>query len=340
MNLSHNLNTIFGKTVSSLLPRFISVYGKQRLSILIYHRVLAHHDGLLSTTLVREDFDWHMEVLARFFNPLSLSEALLMMDEERLPERAVCVTFDDGYADNESVALPILNKWRVPATVFVASGFLEGGRMWNDTVIEGVRALAGKSLDLREQGLGFYNLSTLESQQLAIVDILRAIKHWAPNDRSRAVDSLGEQAGKLPTNLMLTKQQLLNLSHQGVEIGGHTVTHPILAALDDVPAKMEINQNKLHLEEILDKPVRFFAYPNGRLGTDYTLIHREIVKQAGYKAAVSTHRGVVSAGSDRWQMARFTPWDKTPQRFLIRLLLNSRQLVSAPESTLPVSSSQ
>ena len=121
------------------LPHLLRTAGKQRLSILIYHRVLQSPDPLRPGEPIVDEFRQRMNLLRRYFNPLPLVEAIDRLQAGELPERAVCVTFDDGYADNESVALPILKKSGIPATVFVATGFLNGGQMWNDTVIESIR---------------------------------------------------------------------------------------------------------------------------------------------------------------------------------------------------------
>ena len=83
-----------------------------------------------------------MRVLARYFRPCGLAEGLRQLRDGGLPPRSVAVTFDDGYADNARIALPILREARVPATFFIATSYLDGGRMWNDTVIEAVRRLA------------------------------------------------------------------------------------------------------------------------------------------------------------------------------------------------------
>lgn len=331
INGSSRWTSLREKAVLTTLPTLLNLHGKQRLSILIYHRVVATKDELVPGNPCAVEFDWQMRVLAECFQPLSLAEALSRMDDGSLPKRAACVTFDDGYADNESVALPILKKWGIPATIFIASGYLNGGRMWNDTVIEAVRTLTGKYLDLRELGLASYDLSSLPTQRSAIEQILQAIKHRPAAERETAVEVIRQAAAApLPTDLMMSDRQIENLVAAGIEIGGHTVTHPILATLDEAAARTEILDNKDHLERLTGQQLRFFAYPNGRLGGDYELLHRDMVREAGYEAALSTHPGVTSAASDRWQLARFTPWDKTPEKFIARLLLNARQLVEAP----------
>ena len=124
---------------------------------------------------------------------------------------------------------------------------------------------------------------------------------------------------------MLSTQQLQQLRADGAGIGAHTVSHPILAKLDETVAKREIADSRDHLEGILGERVGLFAYPNGRLGTDYSPAHTSIVKSLGFDAAVATNWGICSKASDIFQLPRFTPWDARRWRFGLRLLMNTRQ---------------
>ncbi|BBB28757.1 polysaccharide deacetylase family protein [Neptunomonas japonica] len=314
------------KAISVALPLVLKTKGKQHLSILIYHRVLPEYDFMRPSEPTIKEFDWQMSLVSRYFTPLSLARALELMDRGELPENAICVTFDDGYADNESCALPILKKWKIPATVFVSTGFINGGRMWNDTVVETIKC-AGEYIDLRKVGLDEYAFKDSESKRTVAQKILTEIKHREVGQRAETVDfieSLAKQS--LPNDLMATDQQILNLDAAGVEIGGHTVNHPILAKLNDARAEQEIIDGKVHLESVLSKKLRYFAYPNGKLGDDYLESQVRIVKEAGFEAAVSTTWGVSTRNSDRYQLARFTPWDKSPDKFLLRLLLNQKSV--------------
>ena len=212
----------------------------------------------------------------------------------------------------------------IPAAIFVCTGFLDGGRMWNDTVLEAVRNSNASHLDLSRLGLGAFPLGELSTRRQSAHDILEKIKYLPPLKRQSAVEVIAEQSRELPSNLMLTSDRLRYLRREGVEIGAHTCTHPILSSLTPQDARREIDLGKKHLEDILQTDVRYFAYPNGRFGSDYELIHRDMVCDLGIQAAFSTHQGVSIKTTDRWQMPRFTPWDRSPQRFLIRLLLNQR----------------
>jgi peptidoglycan/xylan/chitin deacetylase (PgdA/CDA1 family) len=121
--------------------------GPASLLVLIYHRVLPTRDPLLPDEPDAADFSAQMDLIGRNFRVLPLREAVQRLRSGDLPARSVSITFDDGYANNCEVALPILRERGIPATVFVATGFLNGGRMFNDTVIEAIRR-AGAELDL------------------------------------------------------------------------------------------------------------------------------------------------------------------------------------------------
>lgn len=311
---------------SRVATRLLPAARQQRLTILIYHRVLPQPDPMRPDEPTVEVFDWQMRVLRHAFNPLSLMEAVEALAAGTLPERAVCVTFDDGYADNETCALPILQKYQIPASVFVSTGFLNGGRMFNDSVIEAVRGFTSDSLDLRDLGLEVYPLVDWPARLRCAEQILHAIKHLEPHERSAVVAQITRDSTALPEDLMMTDAQVRNLADNGVYIGAHTVNHPILASTAAVQARAEIAQSKQQLEELLQRPVQAFAYPNGKPGADYRPEHRDMVGELGFDTALATHWGAAVAASDPLQLPRFTPWDRTQWRFMLRLLLNYRRL--------------
>jgi peptidoglycan/xylan/chitin deacetylase (PgdA/CDA1 family) len=323
------MNSLIGKSINYIIPRLLGTFRKQHLSILIYHRVLPLCDSMRPYDLTAEDFEWQMALISKYFTVLSLSDALDLMSKSELPRNSICVTFDDGYADNATVALPILEKWSIPATVFISTGFINGGRMWNDTVIESFRRLEG-NCTLEAIGLGRYVIDKIEDRINSALDVITKIKHWDIDKRSDAVqyiESLCPSSLPLPTDLMLTDKQILKLADAHIEIGGHTVNHPILSTLEEDQAIEEIKQGKNKLEKIIGKRLRFFAYPNGKVNQDFLPEQCQLVKDLGFDAAVTTERGVSSLATDKFKLARFTPWDTTPTRFLLRLLLNQKVLI-------------
>jgi len=293
----------------------------KRLFVLIYHRVLDSPDFMRGGEPDIEAFDWQMELLATYFNVLSLDTALEKLKANQLPSKAICITFDDGYADNLTNAVPILKKYALPATFFIATGFLNGGRMWNDSIIEAIRIIPETKLDLTAIGLGKFELDTQVKKAAASEAIIKQLKHLQPRQRNLYTDHIISQVGELPDDLMLTNDQVIELYQQGMEIGGHTVSHPILAKLDVDSARKEIADSKITLETILSHKLRFFAYPNGKPGQDYLPEHIGIIKDVGYQAALSTQWGVANQSSDFLQLPRFTPWDQVPLKFMGRMIL-------------------
>jgi peptidoglycan/xylan/chitin deacetylase (PgdA/CDA1 family) len=294
--------------------------ARRRLSVLMYHRVLPAPDPINTWDVTAAEFEGQMRALAAHFAPLPLGEAVARLARDALPPGAVCVTFDDGYADNLTQALPILQRHGIPATFFIATGYLNGGRMWNDTVVEAVRAAHGDHLDLQAIGLGRLPLGDGAARRATIEHILKSIKHRPAAQREQAMRHVVEQVGKpLPCDLMLTDAQLLALHRSGMEIGGHTAHHPILATLPAEAAREEIVAGRERLVELLRAPVTLFAYPNGKPTRDYRPEHVQMVREAGFTAAVSTADGVAGRGCDPFQLPRQPPWDRNPVTFSLRL---------------------
>jgi peptidoglycan/xylan/chitin deacetylase (PgdA/CDA1 family) len=305
------------------LTAFAAGGRRARLSILIFHRVLQEHDPLLADVPDAAQFEQCMRWIRDWFNVLPLAEAATRLARGDLPPRALSITFDDGYADNEEIAAPILRRLGLHATFFIATGFLDGRNMWNDRVIEAIRACAAERLDLTSLGLGAHDVQSIPQRRQAIDRVLSAIKRLAPERREAMVAAIEERCTGAPcARLMMRPQQVARLASDGMDIGGHTVTHPILASLPSAQARREIEEGKAALEDIVGRRITLFAYPNGMPNVDYTAEHVQMVRDAGFQAAVSTAWGAARCSADVFQLPRFTPWDRTRMRFAIRMLQN------------------
>jgi peptidoglycan/xylan/chitin deacetylase (PgdA/CDA1 family) len=302
----------------------LGVHRSPRLSVLAYHRILPEHDRLLSAEPSADEFEHRMRWVKANFDVLPLSGAVRALRENRLPKRALSITFDDGYADNYKVAAPILLRLGLPATFFVATGFLDGGCMFNDVVIEAMRCAGSAELDLDDLGLGRHALGDPTQRASAIDRILVRLKYFEPERRRRAALEVARRAGsRVPADLMMTSEQVRSLHAAGMEIGAHTVTHPILAEIPLGRARHEMAASRARLEQIIGAPVRLFAYPNGSPRRDYHAEHAALARELGFIAAVSTAWGAARAGDDLYQIPRFTPWDRADWRFGLRLAHNA-----------------
>jgi peptidoglycan/xylan/chitin deacetylase (PgdA/CDA1 family) len=295
--------------------------NRGRFAVLIYHRVLTECDPIRPGDIDVVSFEVQMRILAKHFNVLPAAEAIQRLKNDSLPPRTVCVTFDDGYADNETLALPVLSRYKIPATFFVAAGFINGGRMWNDSVIESIRVADGPELDLRSLGFDKFPLRSIPERCHAITALLGRLKYLPLQERAEKVELIARHVDKaLPDDLMMTSAQLNTLVEAGMEIGGHTMNHPILANLDSDSAAREVSEGRALLADVIGAPIRLFAYPNGFPGRDYRSADVDMVQEMGFLGAFSTARGVASTGVDCYQIPRVSPWDRRPFMFALRLL--------------------
>ena len=290
------------------------------LSILAFHRVFPEKNGIFSGAMDAVQFDHLLRILKKCYLILPLSEAVSIIQKGTVSSEILSITFDDGYKDNFSVAMPILLKHKLRATFFVASGFLNGQWMWNDGIIEAVTQINKSVLDLSSFDLGYYDISSPAKKQFAINAILEAVKYQPNESRIKFANDLICLYGIAPPKrIMMKPEEVKSLYESGMEIGGHTISHPILAHLPYQDAYREIQGNKRKLENIINAPINVFAYPNGIPGKDFTQETKSIVKRLGYRAAVSTFSEVASTTSDPFELPRYTPWDKNPYKFMLRL---------------------
>jgi peptidoglycan/xylan/chitin deacetylase (PgdA/CDA1 family) len=249
---------------------------------------------------------------------MPLGEAVRRLADRTLPPRAACITFDDGYADSAEVALPILQRHQTTATFFVASGFLDGGCMWNDAVIEVVRNAPGERLNLGRAGFGVVDIGCPVRRRAVIDMLIAALKYLPPAERIERVKRMARRF----TPTMLSSDQLIALHRAGMAIGAHTVSHPILSAISNAEARAEIADGRARLQDIIQAKVALFAYPNGKPGQDFEERHAAMLRSQGFDAAVTSAWGAARATTDPFYLPRFTPWDRSSGRFLLRMACN------------------
>ena len=295
--------------------------------MLVLHRVLPRPDPLYPEAIDAVRFSEICRWVDSMFTVLPLDAAVQRLRNGTLPERALAITFDDGYADNRHVAMPILRSRGLPATVFVATGFLDGGCMWNDIVIEAFRRSNCLVADLRDLvpqvQAAPLQLSTVSQRRAGLEAVIAAVKYLEADHRLQVVRRIAERLEvSVPTNLMMTSDEVLELRRAGLQIGAHTVSHPILAKLPPEGMRREMKDSKDFLERLLGERVGLFAYPNGKPVEDYDDRAVTLARELGFDAAVTTDHGAASTRTDPYQVPRFTPWDRTPLRFGLRMLGN------------------
>ena len=306
--------------------------------ILMYHRVtvLPNDPHLLAVT--PEHFGGHLHAIRTHAVPMPLAELVRALRQGTMPSRAVAVTFDDGYADNLEYAKPLLTQYGVPATVFVTAGQVGSGReFWWDELDRLLLQPGTLPGTLRLQLNGTAHEWSLGKGSTYTEEEFRRDRHWHvecredPGPRQRVfravfdclygvpstkrtivLDQLKAWAGgrstARPTHQALTSEQAVRLAEGDlIEIGAHTMTHPVLAALSIAEQRQEIQQSKVQLEAMLGREVVSFAYPHG--SSPRTTI--ATVGQAGFACACSSHPDAVFRGADLLRLPRLVVrnWD-------------------------------
>jgi len=183
-------------------------------------------------------------------------------------------------------------------------GAIERGIMWNDLVIEAHRQRGAAG----------------NGAAAATVAALDELKYRPLDERWEAAAELHRQlTGAAAPRLMMTADMVRAMARAGIEIGAHTVNHPILKRQSLEQARREIHGSRDWIADLLGTAPKSFAYPNGRPGRDYDQTHARLVEEAGFESAVSTQWNCARLGTDRFQLPRVTFWDRTPQRFWLRL---------------------
>ncbi len=269
-----------------------------------YHRVLPRHayevdfNPMVSTIVAAELFEEQIRYLAQHCNCISLSKATNLLLEGELQPNSVIVTFDDGYKDNLLHVLPILKKYSVPATIYVTTGFPDKTCVlwWYelDLILKKV-----DGIDFAWKGQNYSRqLKDRAAKYEAFVDICKLFA-------ASSLDEQGELLGLLRSRAALERavfgeeilswNEIISLGKEPlIEIGAHTVNHPVLNKLSQQQAAEEIRASKERLEEVLGHSIGTFAYP---FGSRVEVGKREfdLVKELGFKSGVTSRFGHIQS---------------------------------------------
>ncbi len=285
-----------------------SRFGR-RAVILGYHRIAEDAWDPYSLCVSPSHFAEHLEVIRERANPIRLSELVRGLEQDRIPPRAVVVTFDDGYADNLYCAKPLLERKAVPATVFVITGSI-GGELWWDELARIITpAAAAPDLSLELPGTGFRwhpgasGAADPRTELLqALQRVLQSLGDGAREDAmARIRDGLANGTPGPVTHRCLDADELKALvENELIEVGAHSHTHSELTSLTQEEQRREVGKSKAVLEEVVGQPVLGFSYPHGSFNEET----RGIVRECGFASACGSVPDVSRARSDRFSLPR------------------------------------
>jgi len=251
-----------------------------------------------------EAFRRQMEILAKHFEVIPLEQLVQWLREgEPIPPRSVVLTFDDGYRNNVTCALPILQEFGFPACLFVTAGLVGTQRMhWPDILRRALKTLPEPiAAPLGDSEIGLTRANERK--------VLRELKEVPNAAREGFIEALYRQ---LPDHLaaeeasVVSPEELCCWHEAGMEVGSHSFSHPILSRVSPEELARELAESKARLESFIKAPVSFLAYPNGSL-KDFNASVIQYAQDAGYEAAVTTIAAHADSQSSLWKLPRFLP---------------------------------
>jgi peptidoglycan/xylan/chitin deacetylase (PgdA/CDA1 family) len=294
--------------------------GGARVLLLSYHRATfdfaeSARDTIPSMLVSARTLRRHLEYLARGWEIVSLSDAARVLAEgPRGPGRAfAAITFDDGYADNHAVALPVLAELHVPATVYVATGFTgSAARFTHDRLFVTLRELARRGITPDRAALPAPLQAYLSAAAGATpAETLDRLIAWTPHPVVLAVaEALEARTGRSPADLPpgarpLDWDEVKDLAAAGLDVGGHSVSHAALPNLPLAEARREIDGCRDAIAERIGRAPRHFAYPNGFHSPGI----RRAVRDAGFETGATTDDRENVRGCDPFTLRRKVLWE-------------------------------
>ena len=276
--------------------------NRNRLLILLYHGVLPSSDGgdeyLNYNFIDAKTFQWQMNYLNRHYTILPLTEIVNRIERDfSLPPYSAAVTFDDGFRNNFTVAFPILKEFRIPASIFIATGFIgsENKMLWTERMAYCLKRTKKKmlSIELGKEKISL-NLSSEKEREQAANRILGFLKGISKQQREEILKRFFALSGfdvfRTASDdarfRFLNWTEVKTLAKNGIEIGSHTVNHEILSGLSTKEVWHEIIESKQVIEQNVENPCVLFSYPNGGKN-DFSERDKVALKQNGYRCAVS-----------------------------------------------------
>jgi len=293
---------------------------RPQAAILLYHRVAAQTEGAVDPARFAE----HLAVLRDAWRPLALDDLAAAVRAGDVPDRAVAVTFDDGYADSAHRAGPALRAAQLPATVFVATGYLESGRPFAWSEMPRLLRAGAQRHDQLTLEVGGERRAWRLGASASLPAIEQHVHCWLQAQRpevvAEALAQLREWAGAPPPDdedpyeRPMTVDEL-HAIEGAFAVGAHTRDHPRLAALSPEEQHAEIARSRDDLRGWLGRAPAGFAYPFGVPGHDFDASTVDAVRAAGFDYAVSNAAGPVTAASDRWALPRLGVPDLDGEHF-------------------------
>ena len=295
-------NAAFAAAKSSAFDRFVKLLENVDSNTSGFLRVLTYHrvdeptrrpwldPGLISAS--PKDFEQQMKYLAANYHVVTVNDVLAAVKSRKkndLPPRAALVTFDDGYYDFEEQAWPILKRYNIPATLFIPTDYPDHPELtfWWDNLYQAIQKTSRK--ENLNTPLGNFSLSDAVSRNQAYQSLKNYMKTLKHAEAILTVEEFCRELGVQPaSNCIMSWDSLRKLSQDGLTLGAHTRTHPLVNRISLEEARKEAKGSLEDLKHEIGSALPIFAYPSGEFSNDVV----SMLEHEGFSLAFTTKRGI------------------------------------------------
>jgi len=279
---------------------------QSKFAILCYHRIGTGGIPLFSD-FPPEIFEAEMRFLRSRYKVVSLDGLCEEMEKPTRNEHAVAVTFDDGYRHLYTYALATLQKYQIPATIFLPVASIETGQVpWYDRIFLTLKVFPKDVLEIVLARPRRFRLTTRLVRLNVATEIIQYLRTLPDALRKVHCENLEKQV-KLPSedlrDRMLTWDQIRAMRSAGITFGSHTMTHPVVSQLTGEQLESELCESKRLLEQRIAGPAPHFAYPFGK-PADCGKAAAPVLARSGYRSAATTIEGTNAPGDSLYELRR------------------------------------
>ncbi|KAA3613245.1 MAG: hypothetical protein D8M58_13140 [Calditrichaeota bacterium] len=313
-NLTKNL--IYSTLDYSGINRLFRQKNGKSVLILTYHSVLPYSSRFdefdYRNCVSTEAFDAQIKYLKKHYDLITLNEAVERLNENKLDNIHVVLTFDDGFKNNYDFALPVLLDNNTSAVFYLSTDFIGKQYMlWTEKVNDIILNTQKTKLKIHLDKLVDLDLSSIEKREKASVLVRTYLKFNSINEENRVLGEMTELTGydnwaikKDPDRYdFMTWDEVKKMHQAGMEIGSHTHTHTLLNMMDEQNSFDELSTSKKEIETNLNTDCNLFSYPNGDKG-NFLDIHFEQLKKLGYSCATTQLKGYNKPGGNIFALNR------------------------------------
>lgn len=309
------------------LFRFLN---RKKVVVIMYHGVVDEELSPFAWTQIPlQKFEQQIEYISKKYHVLPLTTVVeKLINNEKLPEYSLAITFDDGLKNNYTTAFPVLKRFNLPAAIFLTTYNIGSNRLlWFDKLYLAIKETKKTSIDLKEDGLVEGAIATPDEKNQTLLALTNHMKGLQRNEKdillNKVLNKLGAGSAEVQDAnpfKSLDWDEIISMSQSKlISFGAHTETHNIMTRMTKEEVLQEIEISKKKIEEKLKTPCLLFAFPNGQR-EDFNNEIKDAVKNRGFLCSFTTIAKFNESCTDPFELGRFPIGSNIDERYFKLLI--------------------